>query len=52
MTIQLAPAVGLVGGTEEDFRKVLADIEEQMIDGTTQVDDCDGRWRRGQVIVK
>ena len=42
MTIQLAPAVGIVGGTTDDFRKVLADIEEQMTDGITQVEDYDG----------
>ena len=44
MTLQVAPAVGVIGGTEEDFRKILADIEEQMIGGTTEVEDYDGRW--------
>ncbi|KAI0238626.1 hypothetical protein LSAT2_010648 [Lamellibrachia satsuma] len=41
MTLQVAPAVGVIGGTEEDFRKILADIEEQMIGGTTEVEDYD-----------
>ena len=42
MTLQVAPSVGLVGGTEDDYRKVLADIEEQMKDGVTEVGDYDG----------
>ena len=44
MTIQLAPAVGIVGGTTEDFRKVLADIDDQMKDGIMHVEDYDGMW--------
>ena len=44
MTLQVAPSVGLVEGTEEDYHKVLADIEEQMKDGITEVGDYDGRW--------
>ena len=43
MTLQVAPVVSLVGGTEEDFRKVLADIEEQMTDAVTDVDVSNGK---------
>ena len=43
MTIELAIAVGLVGGTDDDYCKVLADIEAQMRGGKTEIDDTDGR---------
>ena len=42
MNMDVAPAVGLVGGTREDFRKALADLDDQMEDASTDVDVCDG----------
>ena len=45
MTIELAIAVGLVDGTDDDYYKVLADIEAQMRGGKTEIDDTDGRCR-------
>ena len=46
MTIELSTAIGLVGGTKEDFRKVRADIEEQMKDAVTEVANNEGTARR------
>ena len=42
MDLQVATAVGLVGGTDEDFNVLLADIEEQMKGAVTEVDVTEG----------
>ena len=46
----MAPAVGLVGGTDEDYHKVLADIEEQMTDAVTAVDVFEGKQEYKNVL--
>ena len=43
MDIQVATAVGLVGGTDEDFHVLLDDIEEQMTEAVTEVDVTEGK---------
>ena len=43
MDLQVATAVGLVGGTDEDFHVLLADIEEQMTGAVTEVDVSEGK---------
>ena len=43
MNMEVAPAVGLVGGTKEDFLKMLADIDDQMANAVTDVNVFDGR---------
>ena len=42
MDLRVAPVVGLVGGTDEDFHVVLADIEEHMTGAVTEVDVTEG----------
>jgi len=49
MTIELAIAVGLVDGTDDDYYKVLADIEANMKGGKIEINDTDGRWSRRRV---
>ncbi|KAK2184632.1 hypothetical protein NP493_259g00004 [Ridgeia piscesae] len=49
MTIELAIAVGLVDGTDDDYYKVLADIEAKMKGGKIEINDTDGRWSRRRV---
>ena len=43
MDLRVAPVVGLVGGTDEDFHVLLADIEKQMTGAVTEVDVTEGK---------